>query len=136
MHCMLVKSADLQNILEIWRSAALRPRFGMVLNFSSTLIQLFQSRSLLYYLQKYSSVYCFCSYLWYEVYCYIINLSNVRRKNVVNNVDMSSLREPWQNGPYKNKHTEQHKRRNRHLEQNSVFVIFGHSLSCYVIKQI
>jgi len=23
-------------------------------------------------------------------------------KNVVNNVDMSSLREPWQNGPYKN----------------------------------
>jgi len=32
----------------------------------------------------------------------------VQRKNVVNNVDMSSLRAPWQNDPYKNKHTEQH----------------------------
>ena len=30
-------------------------------------------------------------------------------ENVVNNVDMSSLRAPWQNGPYKNKHTERHK---------------------------
>jgi len=28
--------------------------------------------------------------------------------NVVNNVDMSSLRAPWQNGPYTEKHTEQH----------------------------
>jgi len=38
-----------------------------------------------------------------------INWSDVQRKNVVNNVDLSSLRAPWQNGPYKNKHTEQHK---------------------------
>ena len=32
-----------------------------------------------------------------------------KEKNVVNNVDMSSLRAPCQNGPYKNQHTEQHK---------------------------
>jgi len=30
-------------------------------------------------------------------------------KNVANNVDMSSLKVPWQNGTYKNQHTEQHK---------------------------
>jgi len=30
------------------------------------------------------------------------------KKTFVNNVDMSSLRAPWQNGPYKNKHTDQH----------------------------
>ena len=29
--------------------------------------------------------------------------------NVVNNVDMSCLRAPWQNGPYKNEHNERHK---------------------------
>jgi len=38
-----------------------------------------------------------------------INWSDVQRKNVVNSVDMSSLRAPWQKGPYENKHTEQHK---------------------------
>ena len=38
-----------------------------------------------------------------------INWRDVQRQNVVNNVDMSSLRAPWQNGRYKNKHTEQHK---------------------------
>ena len=31
-----------------------------------------------------------------------INEGDVQRKNVVNNVDKSSLRAPWQNGPYKN----------------------------------
>jgi len=31
-----------------------------------------------------------------------INWRYVQRKNVVNNVDMSSLRAPWQSGPYKN----------------------------------
>jgi len=31
-----------------------------------------------------------------------INWRDVQIKNVVNNVDMSSLRAPWQNGPYKN----------------------------------
>jgi len=35
----------------------------------------------------------------------IINWSDVQRKNFVNNVDMSSLRAPWQNGLYKNQHT-------------------------------
>ena len=38
-----------------------------------------------------------------------INWTDVQRKNVVNNVDMSSLRAPWQNGPYKNQHIERHK---------------------------
>jgi len=38
-----------------------------------------------------------------------INWWDVQRTNVVNNVDMSSLRAPWQNGLYKNKHSEQHK---------------------------
>jgi len=37
-----------------------------------------------------------------------INWSDVQRKNVVNNVDMLSLRTPSQNGPYKIKHTEQY----------------------------
>ena len=32
----------------------------------------------------------------------IINGGDVQRKNVVNNVDKSSLWAPWQNGPYKN----------------------------------
>ena len=31
-----------------------------------------------------------------------INWRDVQTKNVVNNVDMSCLRQPWQNGPYKN----------------------------------
>ena len=31
-----------------------------------------------------------------------INWRDVQTKNVVNNVDMSCLRAPWQNGPYKN----------------------------------
>ena len=31
-----------------------------------------------------------------------INGGDVQRKNVVNNVDKSSLWAPWQNGPYKN----------------------------------
>jgi len=33
---------------------------------------------------------------------YNINWRDVHTKNVVNNVDMSCLRAPWQNGPYKN----------------------------------
>jgi len=32
-------------------------------------------------------------------------------KNVVNNVDKSSLRAPWQNGPYTNKHKDRHNKR-------------------------
>ena len=31
-----------------------------------------------------------------------INWRDVQTKNVANNVDMSCLRAPWQNGPYKN----------------------------------
>jgi len=37
-----------------------------------------------------------------------INWRYVQSTNVVNNVDMLSLRAPWQNGPYKNQHTERH----------------------------
>ena len=31
------------------------------------------------------------------------------KERMLNNVDMSSLRAPWQNGPYKNKQTEKQK---------------------------
>jgi len=45
-----------------------------------------------------------------------INWGDDHRKNVVNNdVDISSLKAPWQNGPYKNQDTERHK--------NSFFVL-------------
>ena len=59
-----------------------------------------------------------------------INWSYGQKQNVVNNVDMSSIRAPWKNGPYKNKHTGQHKthrtqRRNIHSENNYLFFIFG-----------
>lgn len=37
------------------------------------------------------------------------NTIDWRDKTVVSNVDISSLRAPWQNGSYTNKHTEQHK---------------------------
>jgi len=43
--------------------------------------------------------------LWTSVCVYFkynINGRDVQRKNVVNNVDKSSLWAPWQNGPYKN----------------------------------
>jgi len=33
-----------------------------------------------------------------------MNGRDVQRKHVVNNVDKSSLRAPWQNGPYTNKY--------------------------------
>jgi len=35
------------------------------------------------------------------------NWRDVQRENVVNNVYMSSLRAPWQNGSHTDKHTEQ-----------------------------
>ena len=38
----------------------------------------------------------------------ILSWRDVQRKNDVNNAVMSSLRAPWQNGPLKNQHTEQH----------------------------
>jgi len=57
---------------------------------------------------------------------YYINWRYVQIQNVVNNVDMSSLRAPWQNGPYKKQLKEQHKtlrtpRHNRYLEKNISF---------------
>ena len=38
----------------------------------------------------------------------IINWRAVQRKTVLNNVDMSSLRASWHNGPYKIQHVEHH----------------------------
>jgi len=35
-----------------------------------------------------------------------INWRDVQRQNVLNNLEMSILRAPWQNGPYENQHTE------------------------------
>jgi len=37
------------------------------------------------------------------------NEEMLKKTNAVNNVDMSSLSALWQNGPYKNLHTERHK---------------------------
>ena len=33
---------------------------------------------------------------------------------------MSSLRAPWKNGPYKNKHTEQHKKNKKHQDETDI----------------
>ena len=51
-----------------------------------------------------------------------INWRDDQTKNVVNNVDMSCLRAPWQNGPYKNNTRNDTKTlttslRNRHLDK-------------------
>jgi len=58
------------------------------------------------------------------------NWRDIQRKNFVNNVDMSRLRAPWQNGLYKNYHTERHKNTYNTLTQqtfrnNYIFVFFG-----------
>ena len=58
----------------------------------------------------------------------IINWRDVHRKNVVNNVDTSSLRAPWQNGPYTEKHTEQHK---KHVEHQDATEIQKHFLCVF-----
>ena len=39
---------------------------------------------------------------------------DVQRKNVINNVAISSLSAPWQNGPCKNQHTERRKTLEHH----------------------
>jgi len=58
-----------------------------------------------------------------------INGRDVQRKNVVNvnDLGMSSLREPWQNGPYTNKRTEQHKntKTQQTFRQTAIFMFFG-----------
>jgi len=61
--------------------------------------------------RKWQQPYCFGGL---SEFCFLnfkpnIHWRDVQRKNVVNNVDISSLRAPWQNGPYKIKHTEQNK---------------------------
>jgi len=42
-----------------------------------------------------------------------LNWKDVQRRNVVYNVDMSSLRAPWQNGPYKK---PTHRTTQKHVE--------------------
>ena len=70
-----------------------------------------------------------CVYLRIKDYQDIFNINwiDVQRKNFVNNVDMSSLRVPWPNGP--NTHKKQNNlstpstpRRNRHSETNYFFL--------------
>jgi len=53
--------------------------------------------------------------------CVHINLRDVKRKNIVTNVDMSSLRAPWQNGSYKNQHTEKHEEHEKHEDATDFF---------------
>jgi len=75
-----------------------------------------------------------------------INWSDVQRKNVVNNVDMSSLRAPWQNGPYKSKHTEQHKNtqnikmqetfRQKHWWYVSPYSLVAASVTCRIASYV
>jgi len=65
--------------------------------------------------------------LYYNV-IYSIHWRDVQWKNVVNNLDMSSLWAPWQNGPYRKQITERHKTRrtpwrNRYLEKVFVCVV-------------
>ena len=66
----------------------------------------------------------------------IKNEEMFKGKNVVNNVDMSSLRAPWQNGPYKNqqnnKKTRRTPSRNRHSGKKNLCVFFGFFIDCYI----
>ena len=57
--------------------------------------------------------------------------------NVVNNADTSSLRAPWQNGPYKtHTHTEKHAEHQDEIDiQNKLFLQFDIWLILF-IKQI
>jgi len=57
-----------------------------------------------------------------------INRRYVRRKYVVNNVDMSSLKTKWQTGLYTNTHLEQHETcrtsiRNTHWKQSNLLFL-------------
>ena len=47
-------------------------------------------------------VWCLFAGWWFSPF--FINWRDVQKKNVVNNVDRSSLRAAWHNDPYKNKH--------------------------------
>ena len=51
---------------------------------------------------------CIFHYHWWTASIIYIK-EMFKQKNVVNNVDMSSWMSPWQNGPYKNQHTERRK---------------------------
>ena len=47
---------------------------------------------------------------------YYINRRDFQIKNDVNNVDMLSLRTPWQNSPYENKQKQTHRTAQKHTE--------------------
>ena len=68
-------------------------------------------------------------FCWKDTFFNNINWRYVQRKNVVNNVDMSRWGASWQNGPYKNKHTEQHKNtQNTKTQQklkNFIYLFYG-----------
>jgi len=67
-----------------------------------------------------------------------INWRYVQRQNVVNNVDMSSLRPPWQNKNTQND-TKTHRSpwRNSHLEEkHTIFVFFGFKKSVVHLRYI
>jgi len=61
-----------------------------------------------------------------------INWRYVQKKNVVNNVDMSSLRASWQNGPYKNQQTERLKNRQNSMTQQT-FTINYFLCCCFLL---
>jgi len=73
-----------------------------------------------------SSLRCVYMSLRVTVWTNNINWRDVQRKNVVNNVDKSSLRAPWQNGPYTQNDTKTRRTPycNRHLENKTIFCIF------------
>ena len=76
--------------------------------------------------------------------CNSINWRNVQRKNAANNVDMLGLRGSWQNGAYKNQHTEQIKntrntKTQQTFRQNCVCVcvfVFAKNSVCYLGTEI
>ena len=58
----------------------------------------------------------------YGGHTWIHKLKDVQRKSVVNNVDMSSLKAPWQNGQY----TNQQQNNTKHVvHQDNFSVFFG-----------
>jgi len=67
-----------------------------------------------------------------------INWRDVQIKNGVNNVDMSSLKAPWQNDPYtenkqNNSKTRRSPRRNRHSENKLFLLFFSDFVYIYVL---
>ena len=78
-------------------------------------------------------------YLYRNIY-YKLKRSS-KKTNVVNNVDMSSFKAPWQNDPYTETHTEQYKtrrtpRRNIHSEKNYFWCVFSDFYSIFIYNSL